>query len=571
MHRSILRGTVRSLCLLAALAVLAAPEARAQRETGTTTSTSPLDALRQRASLPVATGGVALEGAVDPAAYVVGPGDVFHVMIGSLAAVPASVTADGRLVLPEAGGVEVAGLTLAEARTRTLQALRPRYRNVDLEVALAQPRQFFVHVTGAVPRPGRYLAEPVSRVAAVVGLALVDSVRAVANPAYRPSLRAVQLVHRDGTTTAVDLRRYYATGDVAYNPYLRDGDVLHVPAYNPAFETVYVDGAVPYPGGYAHRPDDTVRDLLVLGTGTEAVPSAPLRLSRLQADGRVETRTLTAADLDLPLQPRDHLQVVQPELPGGTATVEGLVRYPGTYPITAGATTLQELVERAGGLRPEAHRVAYLERDVLEQPAEPLPLAPTIGTVPAPSRPQSPWQQVNRRTRLSDLDYFSLAYVDRELRTTNRLVLPLAEVLSPDAAPVVLRDGDRVMVPRDDQTVYVFGQVQQPGYVPVVEGRDASYYVEQAGGRAPLAGDAFVIDDATGVYVPADEARIASGDLLFVDRRTDVAGSAEEQRLLLDEAQQRTDRRFRTAQTILQTASFLASTITTIILIRDRN
>ena len=67
------------------------------------------------------------------------------------------VTADGVLLLPEIGSFRIAGLTLAEARARIETALRQTYRNVPTEVALAQPRQFYVHVSGEVERPGRHV------------------------------------------------------------------------------------------------------------------------------------------------------------------------------------------------------------------------------------------------------------------------------------------------------------------------------------------------------------------------------------------------------------------------------
>src|SRR5690606_17372264 len=70
----------------------------------------------------------------------------------------------------------------------------------------------------------------------------------VAEARYRPSFRNVLVTRRDGTTERVDLLRYYATGDTAANPYLRDGDTLFLPFFDPSKESVGVDGAVPEPG-----------------------------------------------------------------------------------------------------------------------------------------------------------------------------------------------------------------------------------------------------------------------------------------------------------------------------------
>ncbi|MDX1531715.1 MAG: polysaccharide biosynthesis/export family protein, partial [Rhodothermales bacterium] len=131
-------------------------------------------ARRQMLDQALAGGAVPLEGALDPTEYVVGPGDVFNVSIGGGVPVQlaATVTADGALVLPEVGSFTVAGLTLAETRERVQERLRRNFRNVETEVALAQPRQFYVHVSGTVDRPGRHVTVPVARVEDAVATAM---------------------------------------------------------------------------------------------------------------------------------------------------------------------------------------------------------------------------------------------------------------------------------------------------------------------------------------------------------------------------------------------------------------
>src|SRR5690606_16187626 len=111
--------------------------------------------------------------------------------------------------------------------------------------------------------PGRFLALPMSRVSDLLQLAFADTTAApVSNDAYRPSLRNVLLKRRDGNEVTVDIARYLSTGEKDANPYVRDGDVINVPAYKVAERAVFVNGAVPFAGAYDHRPDDTLLDLL---------------------------------------------------------------------------------------------------------------------------------------------------------------------------------------------------------------------------------------------------------------------------------------------------------------------
>jgi polysaccharide biosynthesis/export protein len=250
------------LCGLAALMAVLAPPASAQFLADPPSSLEQQALLAQQARRQAMErlrlgGPVTLEGAVDPDAYLVGPGDVFSVAVGGALSTEtqAIVSADGVLVVPEVGGFPVAGLTLAEARTRVQAGLRRIYRNVSTEVALAQPRQFFVHVSGAVERPGRHMMVPIARVEDAVAAGMDDQspllvrrlrlrrdvLRRDADEPL-PALRNVEVRRRDGSTERVDLLRYYATGDPTHNPYLRDGDAVYIPTLGRRSpEVVYVE------------------------------------------------------------------------------------------------------------------------------------------------------------------------------------------------------------------------------------------------------------------------------------------------------------------------------------------
>lgn len=547
---------------------------------------NPLQRLRQ--GVTPEGGALALEGAVDPAAYLVGPGDLFSISIGgpepTMVTLP--VSADGFLMLPSAGSIAVAGQTLEAVRARALAALRPQFQHIGLAVSLAQPRRFYVHVAGAVPTPGRYLATPVARVASVLEQAYADTTQATSlGSAYRPSLRNVTLIRRDGSRQSLDLLRYFTTGSIEANPYLQDGDVISVPSFDPNYEALFVSGAVASPGTYAYRPGDTARDLLALATGRATPDDArQIRLTRTLADGTTDVRMIDLqAAGRVPLQPLDHLYVLPDAVARGTATVGGWVQYPGTYPIEPGRTTLRELIDRAGGLRPRAlARAAYLERTVLPEAPAGTAADGTGAARLAALRPDT--TAILRQMRLADFGLQSRTYFAQELRLQHRVSLDLAALLTPEADPVYVQDGDRLFIPRDEQTVFVFGQVNRPGYVSHLDGRTADYYVAAAGGRSLTAATAYVIKTGTNRYLPADEAVIESGDMIFLDRRGDVIDSADLKRLLLQEEQLamederialdrrriRSDNRFRTVQTVAQVAATVASVVTTYLFLRSQ-
>ncbi|MCB9392006.1 MAG: polysaccharide biosynthesis/export family protein, partial [Calditrichaeota bacterium] len=117
-------------------------------------------------SLPIAgTGAIAYEGEVDRDQYLVGPGDRLALQIWSPAyqEVPVYVTGDGRVAVPFAGPVHVAGHTLTEAEQMVSAELDRAVKRARVSVSLLEPRLFRVHVTGGVWIPGTYAVRATTR------------------------------------------------------------------------------------------------------------------------------------------------------------------------------------------------------------------------------------------------------------------------------------------------------------------------------------------------------------------------------------------------------------------------
>ena len=526
---------------------------------------NPLLQLQQRAmDASFQSGLVALEGAVDPSEYVVGPGDQFSITIGGIAPISqmTSISIDGNLALPDAGAISAAGRHLDVVRREALAALRQRYRNVPLEVSLMQPRLFYVHISGAVPEPGRYLMLPMSRVDDAVQQAYASRIierpdprseglpriissatseRPVLNAAYQPSLRNVRITHRDGTEQTLDLIRYYNTGDTKDNPYLLDGDVITVPPYHVSRESARVAGDVAYPGIFDLRPDDTILDLLMLAAGPAGVvPSAEVRLTR-RTDGQSQSRLYDVKDLldgtvpPMLVEPGDFINVLPQDI--AEASIQGQVEYPGTYRIENDKTTLRELIEIAGGLKSDASlRAAFIER-------------PTM-------------QSFKESGAISDLDFFSRTFLQNSIKA-EQLSVDIEAALGPGGEDIVLQNNDRIVFPRNDGLVFVTGNVPKPGYVAYVEGQNARYYTDQAGGQGPLTTAVYVFEDGSGQMHLGPETTVRSGDTVFIDRE-DIAESPEIAGLLINDEMSKRQTRIITTQTYITGITAMISIIATL-------
>ena len=85
-----------------------------------------------------------------------------------------------------------------------------------------------------------------------------------------------------------------------------------------------------------------------------------------------------------------------------------------------------------------------------------------------------------------------------------------------------LRDNDVIIIPQKINTVYVFGQVNSPGNIRYVEGKDYKYYINRVGGLGDLAndGEISIIKAETKEWIPADNKNVSieNGDFIYVPK-----------------------------------------------------
>ncbi len=575
----------KSVVGILATAILAAfvflwptPTATAQslgvEKMGMDNSGDPMVALRNRMRTQQIQR-IATEGAVDPDEYVVGPGDVYSISFGGAVAITNSIAvgADGKLVVPEVGGISVAGLTFVEAREKVLDILRPAFENVPVELSLEAPRQFFVHVTGAVPLPSRYLSNAVARVDDAIQLAYTKrayerSVGAAATTAaqraalerslptptserpplgegFRPSLRDIRIERTDGTILTVDLMTYYATGNQNENPYLRDGDVIVVSPYHEFRDAVRVEGEIPFAGAYPSKDGDTLTDVLTIAQGSPDLSTLETaRVARRHADG-VSVEVVNVADVvagripDPAIHPQDVVRI--PQLQFDYAAVWGWVDGPGTYPIHGGVTTITDILEIAGPILDDADlEAAYVSRS-----------SPTLITAPVDN---------------SELDFFARVFYQAESAEPKNVVVDVAAILAGEAEDFVLEHGDAVVFPRRESTVLVLGAVANPGYVDHQPGEDAAYYIAKAGGLTDMGTQTYVLQSPNGQIGAGTGIEVPRGATVFANRAP-LGSTPEVQSLLVTDVSAKRQYRLSTTQTIISGVSAIAAIITTFVAI----
>jgi len=472
-----------------------------------------------------------LDGYIDPDEYVVGPMDLITVDVVSEIPISGNViiSPEGKVSIPMVGSVDVSGLTLTEAKDRIHQTIQQKYIAAEISISLLSPRSFTVHVSGLVKRPGNHPVSAVHRASNAVFLAgIYDGEEldirggspAVSSKFYS-SLRNIELHRANGETIEVDLFRYMVMGDNTYNPRLHDGDVIVVPPEDVESNSVSIYGGVRLPGRYEYREGDDLNLILKFAQGfTKNAVKDSIQVARFTEDGSdieylaVHGETILAGENVFPLKRNDRIfvrkkQGVRRE---HTVHVHGEVTYNGSFSITRENTKLSEVIGWAGGFTENA---ALSEAIVLRKNPQNGDRMTEVTAI-----------DPNRLRRLSPMDPDETARFNAEMQVLQNTVAVDFNNLfrnNDPSADITLRDGDVIIVPSKLNTVFVFGQVVNPGHVTYMDGMDIDYYIARSGGTSEVSRDRkiMVIKAGTREWVNPGETTLEPGDAIFVPRRPD--------------------------------------------------
>lgn len=302
-----------------------------------------------------------------------------------------------------------------------------------------------------------------------------------------------------------------------------------------ATNEVSVAGKVKIPGKYPYEAGMRVTDLLRAGgTLDQAAFGAQAELTRYTVDANgarsaelieIDLRRAVAGDpaANIPLQPFDYLVIK--EVPQWAAQeeveVRGEVRFPGRYPIHRGET-LRSLMQRAGGVTDLAFvpGSVFTRKELKERERKQIEtLADRMQSDVALFSLQTAQETGKDATQAMAVGQSLLTEL-RNAKPVGRLVIDLesaAKARPGSEQDIVLKDGDRLVVPRITQEVTAIGEVQSSTshlYDPSLSRSD---YVRLSGGLTPRA-------DADRIYVVrADGSVIAgAGTAWFSGRSVDI-------------------------------------------------
>jgi polysaccharide export outer membrane protein len=461
-----------------------------------------------------------LEGAVDASKYIVGPNDIFSLGIWGVVntPLPISVSPEGSLIIPSVGEVAVSGLTLAETKNRVITAVKKRFISAEITLTLVSPRRFLVTVTGV--GQGTYPTSAIMRASSLIAFIFSDSLslmKSGTSPGerYNFSFRNIKLKRKNGEIQRIDLYEYFATQNERYNPFLREGDVITLQKYDWEGKFLAVQGAVQFPGVFEFIEGDDLETAIQLVRGTSSVANFDsITVSRMDPTATKMEKIFLSYDKDknFKLLPNDRVYVnafaeVRRDF---KVLVLGEVVRPGNYPITLNTTKLSDIINEAGGLLPNS----YLPNSEVYR---------KIDTFFIQTKNRDTIENVFTR-RLNDIvsNKEEKESFDQDLLyKIGRVNVDFDKLEKGDnSQDIILKNGDIVYIADNKKEVYVYGQVNRPGFVPYKEGADAQYYIDAAGGYGERADEdeIRVIKFKTREWLEPDEATIQSSDFVYVPR-----------------------------------------------------
>ena len=269
---------------------------------------------------------------------------------------------------------------------------------------------------------------------------------------------------------------------------LQRNDVLYIPSIHDLQDlgNIEVFGEVARPGKYIYADNMTLEDLIIQAGGLlETASTVKVDVSRRIKDNKSTESASTIGQMfsfalkdgfiidgeaGFILEPYD--QVYIRKSPGYlkqvNVSIEGEILYEGTYALTHKSERLSDLVLKAGKVTPYAYvKGAKLMRKANAEEIE---------------RMRDVIEMMKREMGDTNMDSLKL----EEIKTEYSVGIDLEAALkNPGSnADIVLREGDKLIIPEMVNTVKINGAVMMPNTVAYNQKMSVKDYISQAGGYA---------------------------------------------------------------------------------------
>jgi protein involved in polysaccharide export with SLBB domain len=362
-----------------------------------------------------------------------------------------------------------------------------------------------IAVVGEVRDPGLHRTNGVTRLSDAIYLAggltpeaMLTDVQVIR---YQPGGRAKVLSANLGLALKGD-----AANEIVLQP--RDRVIVHKAIGKLDPPSVRIEGEVPRPGKYPLGTEMTASELVRIAGGFKRSAykdSADLSRYVIENGKKILGEHVEVAigkamagedDTNYRLRDGDVLTIRMiggwKDI-GGSISVKGEVVYPGMYGIEEGER-LSSVLKRAGGFRRDAYPYGALferiqVRELAEKNRQDLIKRIEAGSSIKVAGEASGGEQA-ALVQAAMLQQQQVLGALKSQLASGRMVIHISSDISQwedTVEDVVVRPGDTIVIPKQPYFVMVLGQVYNANAVSYVPGKEADYYLKQAGGPTGLA------------------------------------------------------------------------------------
>ena len=479
-----------------------------------------------------------IDKSISPEQYKVGPGDQIHInIISSNETFDYSlvISPTGELLIPSVGLINTNKLNLYELIKEIKNKIKSWNSNAQVNIELEGVRKFKVLVTGQFDNAGYFVATPITRVSDLyenifqnyfeekkniysqsnsktysetIGIQsriAVDDLYKRKMGVYQEEDSQIQLlskrnilIYRELDTLEVDIECFKVTGNILMNPYVEQGDVIQIPYIESYF---YINGGVQRPGRYEFKKDETLEEVIEIAGGLKSnIKKDNIRVIHSEMLKEKPKILQLINDKNFKIRPEDNIMIPFSNYKKRNDIIEitGEIKFPGTYSIVPGETTLGDLIDISGGFTEiaDTNKVLFNNSKISEIPDREL-------------------ERVLLKTELNR-SIEEKAYIKARVRTQKgSLETSLQEVIE-DQNIIVAHD--QIHIPKYFPYVEVIGAVNFPGRYPYSVDKTTSDFIEMAGGIIRnKSGKKFLVKSTTSQRIKLNNRQqLSSGDIIFI-------------------------------------------------------
>ena len=455
-----------------------------------------------------------LESLVNPDEYTLGPGDGIYLNIvtaNQIVNLNLFVSPIGDILIPVVGTVFVNGLTINEGFSAIRLKCLDKYNDSNISITLSKIKDFKIQVLGPFKESGVYISNPVSRVSDIYEQIIAFNVEASLSDSTILNLKNLLsrrniILERESRTYPVDILKFSITGEENLNPFLQSGDKIYFDLLD---KNITITGGVKAPGVYEYVDGESVSSMIQLAGGfTYNAIDEEIELARY-IDTNLVSEFISKDNFNstiLNAQDLINVKVKNNYKEHKLVEIRGEVLNPGLYSVEEGKTTVQDIIDKAGGYSALADKnkisiinsASFNEKTNLDN-------------------------ESNYLYRKEFHDYIHKSY---EINELNQLV-PInasGEIQVTKVLNYNVYDRDLIEIPKNFPFIEISGAIKYPGLYPFQKNKSLNQYLRDAGGITESeTNDIYIIKRGSGQRINYKNVdTLESGDIIYIVQKINL-------------------------------------------------